>query len=88
MDIWEATPRGMSTLAKLVKVSGLKYSFRGGYGKECISPKLSSKLATVLVEAANHSLASSTWKQYNAVFERLKKITRETEWFYPSPCWP
>ena len=32
----------------------------------------------VLVEAANHSLATSTWKQYQTVWARLKKITRNT----------
>ena len=30
------------------------------------------------LRAANHSLATSNWKQYNAVFECLKKITCET----------
>ena len=59
-------------------MSGSKYGLRGGYGKQCLSPKLPDKLAKVLVEAANHSLATSTWKQYMSVWARLKKITKET----------
>ena len=29
------------------------------------------------MEAANHSVATSTWKQYQTVWARLKKITRD-----------
>ena len=51
---------------------------RGGYGRGNLSPKLNTKLAQVLVEAANHSLATSTWSNYHSVWKRLTKITRET----------
>ena len=51
---------------------------RGGYGRRNMFPKLNTKLAQVLVEAANHSLATSTWSNYNSVWKRLTKITRET----------
>ena len=30
------------------------------------------------MEATNHSLSASSWKQYTAIWERLKKIVRET----------
>ena len=58
MDIPEAAATGKTT-SPLVRVSGVKYGLRGGYGKQCLSPKLPDKLAKVLVEAANHSLATS-----------------------------
>ena len=77
MDVPETAAPGKPT-SPLIRVSGMKYSMRGGYGKQCLSPKLPDKLAKVLVEAANHSLATSMWKQYMAVWDRLKKITRDT----------
>ena len=61
----------MNNNGKLVVVSGLKYGLRGGYNKELLSPKL-------LAEAANHSLASSTWSSYMGVWNRLMTIARET----------
>jgi hypothetical protein len=63
---------------KLIVVSGLKYGMRGGYGKEFLSPRLGGDLATLLVNAANHSLCSSTWQNYSSTWKRLGKITRET----------
>ena len=63
---------------KLVVVSGLKYGMRGGYGKEFLSPRLGGDLAMLLVNAANHSLCTSTWQNYSSVWKRLVKITRET----------
>ena len=62
----------------LVTVCGINYSMRGGYGRGNLSPKLNTKLAQVLVEAANHSLATSTWSNYQSVWKRLTYITWET----------
>ena len=50
---------------------------RGGYGRRNLSPKLNTKLAQVLVEAANHNLANSTWSNYQSAC-KLTKITWET----------
>ena len=62
MDVPETTAQGKPT-SPLIRVSGMKYSMRGGYGKQCLSPKLPDKLAKVMVEAANHSLADITCHQ-------------------------
>ena len=37
-----------------------------------------SDLATALVEAANHSLASSTWRSYSSVWNMFGKIAQDT----------
>ena len=37
MDVPESTTVGKST-TPLIRVSGLKYSMRGGFGKQCLSP--------------------------------------------------
>ena len=52
MSISEPTATGKTT-SPLVRVSGCKYGLRGGYGKQCLSPKLPDKLAKVLVEAVS-----------------------------------
>ena len=58
---------------KLTPVSGLKYSMRGGFmnGQKYFGTGVTPVLAKVLVEAANHSLATNTWKSYASVWNRL-----------------
>jgi hypothetical protein len=56
-----ATTTGKCAI-KLVVVSGMKYSMRGGYSAHHTGPGVDGELTRILVEAANHSLASSTWK--------------------------
>jgi hypothetical protein len=48
--------------AKLVAVSGKKYSMGGGFSAHHTGPGIDVELAKILVEAANFSLAGSTWK--------------------------
>ena len=64
--------------SKLIVVSGLKYSMRGGYSAHHTGPGVDGELTRVLVEAANHSLASSTWKSYSSVWARMGRISGET----------
>ena len=56
---------------KPVSVSGRKYSQRGGYSSKVVGPGLQPKLAAALVEAANFSLASSTWRSYASVWRKV-----------------
>lgn len=62
---------------KPMTVSGLKYSQRGGYHCKITGPSLQPQLAKALVEAANHSLATSTWKSYTSVWRQVGKIAQE-----------
>ena len=48
------------------------------YGQKYFGPGLGSELTNVLVEAANHSLATSTWKSYASVRNRMSAISKET----------
>jgi hypothetical protein len=63
---------------KLVIVSGKKYGMRGGYPAHHTGPGINGELALILVEAANHSLASSTWKSYSSVWAQMGKIAGVT----------
>ena len=56
-----ATSTGKKS-SKPLSVSGKKYSQRGGYSAKVVGPGLQPGLATALVEAANFSLASATWR--------------------------
>ena len=51
---------------------------RGGYTVKLLGPGLQPELASALVGAANHNLASSTWRSYYSVWRMLGKIARET----------
>ena len=73
-------PQETTNSGNLTPVSGLKYSMLGGFmnGQKYFGKGLTSVLAKVLVEAANHSLATSTWKSYASVWNRLSSISKET----------
>jgi hypothetical protein len=73
-------PQETTNSGKLTPVSGLKYSMRGGFmhGQKYFGTGLTPVLAKVLVEAANHSLATSTWKSYASVCNRMMAISKET----------
>ena len=73
-----ATAPSKSTDKKPLSVSGKKYSQRGGYSAKLVGPGLQPGLATALVEAANFSLASSTWRSYSSVWRQVGKIAAET----------
>ena len=72
------TPPGVSTGKIPIAVSGSKYSMRGGFSIKHLGPGLQPELASALVGAANHSLASSTWRSYSSVWRMVGKIARET----------
>jgi hypothetical protein len=63
---------------KAVSVDGRKYSQRGGYSCKLVGPGLQPKLAAALVEAANYSLASSTWRSYASVWRKVGRVAEET----------
>ena len=63
---------------KPLSVSGKKYSQRGGYLSKVVGPGLQPKLAAALVEAANFSLASSTWRSYASVWRQVGKVAEQT----------
>ena len=73
-----ATAPSASTVKKLLSVSSKKYSQRGGYSAKLVGPGLQPGLATALVEAANFSLASSTWRSYSSVWRQVGRIAAET----------
>ena len=47
------------------------------HGQKYFGTGLTPVLAKVLVEAANHSLATSTWKSYASVWNRMSAISKE-----------
>jgi hypothetical protein len=74
-------PAPAATCRKAVKpvsVSGRKYSQRGGYSSKVVGPGPQPKLAAALVEAANYSLASSTWRSYASVWRKVGRVAEET----------
>ena len=73
-------PQETTNSGKLTLVSGLNYSMWGGFmhGQKYFGTGLTPVLAKVLVEAANHSLATSTWKSYASVWNRISSISKET----------
>ena len=73
-----ATAPSSSTGKKPLSVSGKKYSQRGGYSAKLVGPGLQPGLATAFVEAANFSLASSTWRSYSSVWRQVGRIAAET----------
>ena len=75
-SLWRP-PQSTSNPGKLNAVSGLKYGFHVGFGKEFLSPKIGG----LLVEAANQSLGSSTRSLYTSVL----KISRETGVLFSYP---
>ena len=72
------TGRTGAPTGKPVRVTGLKYSRRGGFSGKCLGPGLQPQLAAALVEAANFSLASSTWRAYASVWKQINRISVET----------
>ena len=72
-----ATSTGKKS-GKPLSVSGKKYSQRGGYTARVVGPGLQPGLATALVEAANFSLASATWRSYASVWRQVGKISEQT----------
>ena len=69
----------------LVTVSGLKYGLRGQYHSKVLGPGIQPSLAKALVEAANFSLATSTWRAYSSVWKQVGKLGRETGIMYALP---
>jgi hypothetical protein len=65
-----ATSTGKKPMKQL-SVSGKKYSQRGGYSAKVVGPGLQPGLTAALVEAANFSLASSTWMSYSSVWRQV-----------------
>ena len=62
---------------KPVSISGMKYSRRGGFNCKVLGPGVQPKLAKALVEAANHSLSTSTWRSYTSVWRQVGKNANE-----------
>ena len=54
-------PAATASGSEPVTVSGLKYGMRGHYSSKVLGPGIQPALAKALVEAANFSLATSTW---------------------------
>ena len=61
-----------------ITVSGLKYSMRGGYTRRSVGPGIQPSCAQALVDAANHSLSTSTWKSYSSIWKQIGRIGQET----------
>ena len=56
-----------------------KYSSRGGYSTKTFEKyRLPPSIVMTLVSAANHSLASATWKSYKTAENHIKKCEKET----------
>jgi hypothetical protein len=64
-------------LMKPLSVGGKKYNQRGGYSAKIVGPGLQPGLAAALVEAANFSLASSTWRSYSSVWRQVGKVAEQ-----------
>ena len=69
--------KASSNPGKTLCVSGLKYSNRGGFCKNMVGPGIEPKAAQALTEAANHSLATSTWTSYSSVWKQVSKLASE-----------
>ena len=65
-----------------VTVSGLKYSMRGGYTSRMIGPGIQPSCAQALVDAANHSLATST---YSSIWKQVGRMAQESGVTYKLP---
>ena len=61
-------------------VSNHKYDAnpKGGYTVHNMSPAIKGKFKSVLVQAANSSLAARTWSSYSTVYNQLPSISEET----------
>ena len=68
-----------------VRVSGLKYGMRGCYSSKVLGPGIQPSLARALVEAANFSLTTSTWRAYSSVWKQVGKLGRESGITYSLP---
>ena len=56
-----------------------KYSSKGGYSTKTFEKyKLPPSIVMTLVRAANHSLATSTWKSYSTAENHIKRCEAET----------
>jgi hypothetical protein len=80
-----AAPTTGKSPVKLVVVSGKKFGTRGGYNAHHSGPGIKGELAKILVEAANHSLASTTWKSYSSIWAQMGRISGQTgvNFLYP-----
>ena len=78
---WRETPQqSTSTQGKKTpkRISGAKYSREGGFTRQCLSPTAERLYGEKLLNTANHSLATNTWRSYTSVVNKLNKISLET----------